>query len=68
MTCTPYGINTHRLLVRGIREETPEKRPGIRVRNEAFQVDPLIVAPIAAIPMVLALLIVTFIRGGRRKK
>ncbi|MBR2085851.1 MAG: class C sortase [Oscillospiraceae bacterium] len=68
VTCTPYGINTHRLLVRGIREETPEKRPGIRVRNEAFQIDPLIVAPIAAIPMVLVLLIGTFLRGGKKKQ
>lgn len=68
VTCTPYGINTHRLLVRGVREETPEKKPGIRVRNEAFQVDPLIVAPIAAIPMVLVLLIHTFVKSGKQKK
>lgn len=67
VTCTPYGINTHRLLVRGIREVTPEKRPGIRVRNEAFRIDPLIVAPIAAIPMVFVLLIGTFLRGGKKK-
>ncbi len=67
VTCTPYGINTHRLLVRGIREDIPEPRPGIRVRNEAFRIDPLIVAPIAAIPMVLVLLIGTFLRGGRKK-
>ena len=67
VTCTPYGINTHRLLVRGIREVTPETKPGIRVRNEAFQIDPLIVAPIAAIPMVLVLLIGVFIRSGQKK-
>ena len=67
VTCTPYGINTHRLLIRGVREETPEKRPGIRVRNEAFQIDPLIVAPIAAIPMILVLLAETFIRSSRKQ-
>ena len=68
VTCTPYGINTHRLLVRGVYEETPEAKPGIRVRNEAFRIDPLIVAPIAAIPMVLLLIISTFIRSGKKKK
>ena len=68
VTGKDYGINTHRLLVRGIREETREKRPGIRVRNEAFQIDPLIVAPIAAIPMVLVLLIGTFLRGRKKKQ
>lgn len=68
VTCTPYGINTHRLLVRGVYEETPEERPGIRVRNEAFRIDPLIVAPVAAIPMVLVLLVGTFIKGGKKKK
>ena len=67
VTCTPYGINTHRLLVRGVREITPEKRPGIRVRNEAFQIDPLIIAPIAAIPMIIVLLVGTFIRSRKKK-
>lgn len=28
MTCTPYGVNTHRLLVRGIRTELPAKDSG----------------------------------------
>lgn len=68
VTCTPYGINTHRLLVRGVYEETPEQRPGIRVRNEAFQIDPLIVAPIASIPMVLLLLLSTVFKSGKQKK
>ncbi|MBO6116394.1 MAG: class C sortase [Ruminococcus sp.] len=68
VTCTPYGINTHRLLVRGVYEETPDKKPGIRVRNEAFRIDPLIVAPIAAIPMILVLLIGTIIKSRKKKK
>ena len=68
VTCTPYGINTHRLLVRGVYEDTPERKPGIRVHNEAFRIDALIVAPITAIPMILMLIIYTFVRDGRKKK
>ena len=57
LTCTPYGINTHRLLVRGIRIETIEEKPVIYVSNEAFRIEPLLVTPAVAAPMVLAFLI-----------
>ena len=67
ITCTPYGINTHRLLVRGERIASADEKPGIYVANEAFQIDPLIVTPIAAMPMLLVLLILTF-AGGRKKR
>ena len=56
-TCTPYGINTHRLLVRGIRIETIKEKPVIYVSNEAFQVEPLLVTPAVAAPMLLVFLI-----------
>ena len=56
-TCTPYGINTHRLLVRGIRIETIAEKPMIYVANEAFRIEPLLVTPAVAAPMVLAFLI-----------
>ena len=56
-TCTPYGINTHRLLVRGIRIETIKEKPVIYVSNEAFRIEPLIVTPAVAAPMLLVLLI-----------
>ena len=56
-TCTPYGINTHRLLVRGVRIETIKEKPIIYVSNEAFQLEPLLVTPAVAAPMLLALLI-----------
>ena len=58
VTCTPYGINTHRLLVRGHRiENAPEARL-VRVTADAVQIEPLLVAPIAAIPLLAVLLIV----------
>ena len=56
-TCTPYGINTHRLLVRGVRIETVKEKPVIYVSNEAFRIEPLLVTPAVAAPMLLVLLI-----------
>ena len=56
-TCTPYGINTHRLLVRGVRIETIKEKPVIYVSNEAFRIEPLLVTPAVAAPMLLVFLI-----------
>ncbi len=56
-TCTPYGINTHRLLVRGIRIETIVEKPVIYVSNDAFQIEPILVTPAVAAPMLFVLLI-----------
>ena len=57
VTCTPYGINSHRLLVRGHRiENAPEARL-VRVTADAVQIEPLLMAPIVALPMLLLLLI-----------
>ena len=56
-TCTPYGINTHRLLVRGVRIETIKEKPIIYISNEAFRIEPLLVTPAVAAPMLLVLLI-----------
>lgn len=66
LTCTPYGINTHRLLVRGTRIATTEK-PQIYVAAEAQRMDPLLVAPLVAVPMLLILLIYLLIRYRRKK-
>lgn len=61
-TCTPYGINTHRLLVRGIRVETIKEKPVIYVSNEAFRIEPLMVTPAVAAPMLLVLLVYLLIK------
>lgn len=68
VTCTPYGVNTHRLLVRGHRVENQEEAKLIRVTAEAIQIEPLIVAPIVAIPMLLLLLAWLMISTGRKKR
>ena len=69
ITCTPYGINSHRILVRGHRiENAPEERV-FRVTAEAIQIDPIIVAPMVAAPMLLILLIVLlFPHPGKKRR
>ncbi len=62
ITCTPYGINTHRLLVRGTRIETITEKPPIYVSNEAYRIDPIIVTPAVALPMLVVLLIILLIK------
>ena len=66
VTCTPYGINSHRLLVRGHRIENQVEAQDIRVTSDAIQIEPLIVAPIVALPMLLALLIILLVSGTKK--
>ena len=67
VTCTPYGINTHRLLVRGHRVDNVEQAKTIRVTADAVQIEPLLVAPIVAIPMLLILLVLLLLPRRRKK-
>lgn len=66
VTCTPYGINSHRLLIRGHRIQSDSGT--VRVTSDAMQIEPVLVAPLAAIPILLLLLIGVFVSGHRRKK
>ena len=66
MTCTPYGVNTHRLLVRGHRIEN-EQAAEIRISADALQIDPLLVAPFLGIPVVIILFIVIITHKRRRR-
>ena len=68
VTCTPYGINTHRLLVRGHRIDNIEQAKTIRVTADAVQIEPLLVAPILAIPLLLLHLILLLLPGKPKKK
>lgn len=67
VTCTPYGINTHRLLVRGHRIENTTEAEAVRVTSDALQIDPVLVAPIVALPMIILLLILLFVKSGKKK-
>lgn len=66
MTCTPYGINTHRLLVRGHRvDNLPDDF--INTRNEAMLIDNKLVALFIAVPVLIALFVWVMVRGRKKK-
>lgn len=65
VTCTPYGVNSHRLLVRGHRIENIDMN-SIRVTADALQIDPVIVAPIVATPMLLVLFVWLLVHYRKR--
>ncbi len=67
VTCTPYGINTHRLLIRGHRVET-EKSVTMRFSANALQIDPLVVMPFLYVPILLILFLLVMIKPNRSKK
>ena len=67
VTCTPYGINTHRLLVRGHRVETKASASAIRVTADAIQIEPKLVAPAVAVPILVVLLIWVLLHSRKRK-
>lgn len=67
VTCTPYGINTHRLLVRGHRIDNLSGDNTIHVTSDAVQIEPLLVASIMAIPVLVILFILVFIPKCKKK-
>ena len=66
-TCTPYGINTHRLLIRGHRIANLEEKEIRHVVSEALLIEPAVVAPMVALPMLLILFIWLMIPKKKRK-
>ena len=68
VTCTPYSINTHRLLVRGHRVETEKDAKNVRVTSDAIQIEPYLVAPVVATPILLVLLLGLLIPRRRNKR
>lgn len=65
LTCTPYGINTHRLLVRGKRIETISEKT-ITIKSDAHRIDPLIITPIVAMPILLTLMIIVLLKPVKK--
>lgn len=65
MTCTPYGVNTHRLLLRSTRIET-EYVSNAKVVADALKVDPMLVVPLIAAPLVL-ILVIYWVFGSKKK-
>ena len=66
ITCTPYGINTHRLLIRGHRVSSEDLRK-MQVLSDAFIVDRLIVTPIVALPIIFILMLYVFFEPPKKK-
>ena len=67
VTCTPYGVNSHRLLVRGHRVENAEETAPVRITNGASQISEWLVAPFVAIPVILILMLIRRIFRRKRK-
>ena len=66
VTCTPYGINTHRLLVRGHRVDNAQAASSARVTADAMQIEPVTVAPLVAIPVLVLLFAGVLVKTRRR--
>ena len=68
VTCTPYGINTHRLLVRGHRIENEKARLNVRVTADAIRIDTVYVAPFIAAPVLLLMAAWVMMMTGRKRR
>jgi len=70
VTCTPYGVNSHRLLVRGHRVENFSQAQNVRVTADAFIIEKLVVAPFVLLPILMVMLPFLLFGGnnGRRRR
>ncbi|WP_173385267.1 class C sortase [Ruminococcus flavefaciens] len=69
LTCTPYGINSHRLLVRGTRAPYDEaERNGLFIGTDAEFLDKTLLIPFGAVPASVICIIVIAVRSGRKRK
>lgn len=66
VTCTPYGINSHRLLVRGHRVENAVIKAAVYVTSDAVLVDEWTVVPFVSAPIVVLLVLYVMIKPGKR--
>ncbi len=68
VTCTPYGINSHRLLVRGVRIENAAGQAATHIAPQAYLIEPLVVAPFAALPMLAVLALIVIFEPVKKDK
>lgn len=64
ITCTPYGINTHRLLVRGVRVDNNVNK--FYISTEGFKINKLIVIPILTLPIIILLILIIVIKPVKK--
>ena len=65
LTCTPYGINTHRLLVRGVKIDTV-KQSKVYITSDAHQIDSLIITPIIGLPILFTLMMIVLFKPVKK--
>ena len=68
VTCTPYGVNSHRMLVRGHRVANAEEEVTVRVAADAIQIEPLVIAPVVGIPMLMILFMAMILMDSKKNK
>jgi len=66
ITCTPYGINSHRMLVRGHRVDNEKEALRLKITADAIQIDEMLVAPLIAAPIVMIMLIYILVKYRKR--
>ena len=67
VTCTPYGVNSHRLLVRGHRIENAAEAVNVRVTADAYRLEPMVVAAVLYFPILVILVAIQTLIDRRRK-
>lgn len=67
LTCTPYGINTQRLLVRGMRTENVPKEDAAHIRADAVRIDYIIIATIVALFIILILIVILMVKYRKKR-
>lgn len=70
MTCTPYGINSHRLLVRGTRvhRNASAEHTELYLKNELSSVDLMVVIPVALVSLSVLVFLLVVLTPGKKKK
>lgn len=68
VTCTPYGVNTHRMLVRGRRVTNDAEKPTVRVTADAVRIETPLVVSVAEIPILLLFVTVLLIEACRKRR
>ena len=68
VTCTPYGVNTHRLLVRGHRTDNIEEAQEVRVISDAMVIEKFIVVPFVFVPILVVTICMLLVFDGEKRK
>ena len=68
VTCTPYGVNSHRMLVRGHRVDNLEQAQVVRVTADAVIVEKMVVIPIVLALILLIMMVFLLITTSGKKK